>query len=156
MNFKTNKGAIAFLVVSFIFGGFFVYTVTQRTLTGLESVLLQLFILASGLIGSFIFGKQSAEKAAKEMIKPHARSAFRRLISLYRGLSRIATVIANNSSSDSETEFTIAKIEEIVISQISTADDALKDWEDVVPEDVKELKKDFLKENHQAQIEEIN
>jgi hypothetical protein len=156
MSFKKNKGAITLLGVSLLVSAFFIYTVTQRTLTGLEGILFQLFIFASGLLGSFLFGKQSAKIAAQEIIKPHARSAFRRLISLYRGLSRIATVIVNNSSSKSETDVTIAKIEEIVISQISTADDALKDWEDVVPEDVEEIKKDFLKENHQSKINEIN
>jgi hypothetical protein len=142
--------------MSIIVGAIFIYAVTQRTLTGLEGILFQLFIFASGLIGSFLFGKQSAQKAAKEIIKPHARSAFRRLISLYRGLSRIATVIVNSSSTEADKKVTVAKIEEIVISQIATADDALKDWEDVVPEDVEEIKKDFLKENHQAKIDEIN
>tara|TARA_R110002096_G_scaffold326134_5_gene520080 strand:- start:17626 stop:18087 length:462 start_codon:yes stop_codon:yes gene_type:complete len=149
ISFTKNKAAISLVTVSVLVGALFINTVTQRVLTGLEGLLFQLFIFASGLIGSFLFGKQSAEKAAKEIIKPHARSAFRRLISLYRGLSRIATVIVDNSS----TENTIAKIEEIVISQISTADDALKDWEDVVPEDVEEIKKDFLKENNQAKID---
>ena len=34
----------------------------------------------------------------------------------------------------------VARLDEIAIAQISTADDALADWEDIVPEDVKELR----------------
>jgi len=32
------------------------------------------------------------------------------------------------------------RLEDVVTSQILTADDALEDWSDVVPEDVKELR----------------
>ena len=34
----------------------------------------------------------------------------------------------------------VARLGEIAIEQISTADNALSDWEDIVPEDVKELR----------------
>lgn len=54
-----------------------VYITTTRTLTPVESILWQVFVLTAGLAGSFIFGRQSAKEAAREMIKPHARSAFR-------------------------------------------------------------------------------
>lgn len=77
------------------------YTATQRTLSGLESALWQIFVFSGGLAGSFIFGRQSAREAAREMIKPHARSAFRRLLSLYQSLSRAATTIESAQISDS-------------------------------------------------------
>ena len=118
----------------------FAYVATSRTLTGLESVLLQSFSLLAGLGGSFIFGRHSARAAAREIIKPHARSAFRRLRSLYQSLYRVATTIESSQSVESpEYPVVIAKIEAIVIEQIAMADDALEDWRDVVPEDVKEL-----------------
>ena len=128
------------IAISVIVAGLFAYVATSRTLTGLESVLLQSFSLLAGLGGSFIFGRHSARAAAREIIKPHARSAFRRLRSLYQSLSRVVTTIESSQSVESpEYPVVIAKIEAIVIEQIATADDALEDWRDIVPEDVKEL-----------------
>ncbi len=119
-----------------------VYITTTRTLTPVESILWQILVFAFGLAGSFIFGRQSAKEAAKEMIKPHARSAFRRLVSLYESLSRASTAIqlTENSESSEDIRVTIAKLDAIVTEQLNTADDALEDWRDIVPEDVEELK----------------
>ena len=113
-----------------------------RDLSGLESVLLQIILLAIGSSISFFIGHRSAREAAEEIIKPHARSAFRRLISLYNGLSQAATVIESSQSSKSDEDYQVAlaRLEEIVTEQLTTADDALDDWNDVVPEDVAELK----------------
>ena len=128
------------IAISVIVAGLFAYVATSRTLTGLESVFLQFFSLLAGLGGSFIFGRHSARAAAREIIKPHARSAFRRLRSLYQSLYRVATTIESSQSVESpEYPVVIAKIEAIVIEQIAMADDALEDWRDIVPEDVKEL-----------------
>ncbi len=128
------------IIVAFIVTGFSIYIATQRTLTSLENTLLQAFSLISGLVGSFYFGKQSAADAAKQILKPHARSAFRRLISLFESLSRVAVEIANSKENQSET-ITIAKMEAIVVEQLATADDALEDWRDIVPEEVDELRR---------------
>ena len=119
-----------------------VYTTTTRILTAVESTIWQVFILTVGLAGSFIFGRQSAKQAAREIIKPHARSAFRRLVSLYESLSRASTEIQSldNSESPEDYRVTIGKLDAIVTEQLSTADDALEDWRDIVPEDVEELK----------------
>lgn len=137
--------AITLLIISVLVAIFFVYTATSRILTPLEGVILQLFTLLAGLGGSFIFGHQSAREAAREIIKPHARSAFRRLLSLYQSLSRVADVIesSQNSESPEENQVTLAKLEAIVVEQLSSADDAIEDWRDIVPEDVKELDQRF-------------
>ena len=78
----------------------------------------------------------------REIIKPHARKAFRRLVSLYRSLSRAANAIesAQDSESPENHRLTLAKLNAIVTEQLDTADDALEDWNDIVPEDVEELK----------------
>ena len=117
------------------------YTATQRTLSGLESMLWQIFVFAGGLAGSFIFGRPSAREAAREMIKPHARSAFRRLLSLYQSLRRAANAIesAQQADSDEDHKVAFAKLEIIVIEQLAATDDALEEWIDIVPEDVREL-----------------
>lgn len=126
------------IVVTIVISVVFVYIATQRTLTALEGILLQAFALITGLLGSFLFGKQSAKDAASEIIKPHARSAFRRLMSLYESLSRVATEIEDSGKSD---EMKLARLDAIVIEQLSTADDALDDWQDIVPEEVAEIRK---------------
>lgn len=120
--------------------GFSAYIATQRTLTSLEGTLLQSFALIVGLVGSFIFGRRSATDAAKEIIKPHARSAFRRLMSLYESLSRVANEVAASQCDGGNSEVALARLEAIVIEQLATADDALEDWSDIVPEDVVELR----------------
>lgn len=114
-----------------------------RSLTGIESVLLQVFSLGIGLLGSFILGRESAREAAKDLVKPHARSAFRRLLSLYRSLSRLAVAIQNArpvNNADPIHPSVLDRLESLVIEQIATADDALEDWRDIVPEDVEELR----------------
>ncbi len=122
-----------------------VYTTTTRTLTVVESTIWQVFVLTAGLAGSFILGQQSAKEAAREIIKPHARSAFRRLVSLYESLSQASTEIqlTENSESTDDIRVVIAKLDAIVTEQLTAADDALEDWRDIVPEDVEELKQNL-------------
>jgi hypothetical protein len=129
------------ILVAFLLSGFTVYISNQRTLSSLEGVLLQLFILVSGLIGSFFIGKRFARDTAREIIKPHARSAFRRLLSLYTSLNRVLVEIqsSKNSVSVGGNEIALQRLEAIVTMQIGTADDALEDWRDIIPEDVEEL-----------------
>lgn len=134
----------ALVAVSVVFALVFGIVAVQRPLTALENVLLQIFTLAVGLVASFVWGRQSAKSAAQEMIKPHARSAFRRLLSLYGSLSRLAAAISNsrpNPEAVSIPYSVLDKLEAIVVEQIKTADDALEDWTDLVPEDVAEVRK---------------
>ena len=123
---------------------FLSYEASRRDFSQLDSVLLQLFSLFIGVTASFYFGRQSAKSAAKEIIKPHARSAFRRLLSLYKSLSRLAAVIEvsrRNKGISSEGISVLDRLQATVIEQIATADDALEDWRDIVPEDVEELQR---------------
>ena len=126
-----------------------VYIAATRDLSGLESVLLQIILLAIGSGISFFAGHRSAREAAEAIIKPHARSAFRRLLSLYRSLSRAANAIESSQSSESDGDYQVvlARLEEIVAYQLMTADDALEDWNDIVPEDVKELEQKLRPDN---------
>ena len=123
---------------------FFIIIAAERTLTQLENVLLQIIILALGLLGSFLFGQISAKNIAKDIIKPHARSAFRRLLSLFNSLSRLATTIEYAKSTDiisqKENAAILDKLSAIVTEQIATADDALEDWKDIVPEEVEQIR----------------
>jgi len=133
------------VLMALLVAGFFAYITTQRTLTNLESILFQVFVLIASLVGSFLLGRQSAEDAAREIIKPHARSAFRRLSSLYESLSRVGIEIGKSrdsggsNSGEIACKITLARLEAIIVEQLATADDALEDWRDIVPEDVAEL-----------------
>lgn len=120
----------------------FASVATTRSLTGLESVFLQIFSALIGFIGTFMIGRQSAKAMAKELIKPHARSAFRRLVSQYQSLYRMLTIIHESQISESKDECgaAMARLNEIGLTQINIADDALADWEDIIPEDVKDLR----------------
>ena len=135
--------APTFLICMSVVGfSVFAYVATERPLTDLESVFLQTFSVLTGFIGTFLIGRQSARNAAAELIKPHARSAFRRLLSQYQSLHRMATTIDSSKSFKTPDQYkqALARLEEIAISQISTADDALADWEDIVPKDIEELR----------------
>ena len=117
------------------------YTATQRTLTGLESILWQIFVFAAGLAGSFIFGRQSARETAREILKPHARNAARYLISLYKSVTRAAAVIVPSRNFESHENYHVIRAYLIGIfgEQMATADDALENWSDLLGEELEDL-----------------
>ena len=55
----------------------------------------------------------------------------------------MSTITAStlNSNKTSQYKEALVKVHEIAITQIGTADDAMADWEDIVPEDIKELRR---------------
>ncbi len=148
---KIAPGIVPAVIVLGALGlvSFFVYLTLTRTLTKLEIVLLQFIFLAIGFGVSFWVRQKSVEKAVKEAIKPHARSAFRRLTSLYDSLLRASTVLRTLNASPSPDDYRIifSKLDAIVTEQLNTTDDALEDWRDIVPEDVDELKQKLQSNN---------
>ena len=139
----TEYAAPGLLIVMSVAGFVaFAYVATTRQLTDLESVFLQVLAVSTGFTGTFMVGRLSATNVAREIIKPHARSAFRRLLSQYESLHRMATIIdsSHDSNMPDQGQQVLARLGEIATSQISIADDALADWEDIVPEDVRELR----------------
>ena len=77
-----------------------------------------------------------------EVIRPHARSSFRRVVSLLQGLSAIANTLEESRNFDSIEKYHVAmaRLEGLVSSQLIAADDALEDWRDIVPEEVSDLR----------------
>ena len=120
----------------------FAYTATERALTEIEAIVFQILALLAGIGGSYIFGRRTSKESIRETIEPHARSAFRRLISLYRSISRVAQIIESEEPPRDDAS-KIDIIRAIVVEQIATADDALADWQDVVPEAVEEMRKEM-------------
>ncbi|WP_152986982.1 hypothetical protein [Bordetella bronchiseptica] len=118
----------------------FIVVAAYRELSALENTLLQVFSLGVGLIGSYILGQESARDAGREMMKPHAKSAFRRLLSLTQSLSRLAQTMAEirpRNEASSQAAVLLDRLEGIVVEQIAQAADALEDWKDVLPDEFK-------------------
>ena len=61
-----------------------------RQLSQLEIVLLQVVTLATGLLGSYRFGRNVAQHAAYDVIRPHACSALRSILTLHDSLYRLS------------------------------------------------------------------
>lgn len=139
MNKSAAWGLIAAAIaVSMVF----IVISADRNLSTLENTLLQIFSVALGLVGSYVLGQASAREAARDMMKPHARSAFRRLVSLTQSLSRLATNLDQlrpTMQHNAEASVLIDRVGYIVIEQIAIATDALEDWRDVIPEDLQAL-----------------
>lgn len=131
------------VVVSIIF----IIVATIRDLSALENTLLQVFSLGLGLVGSYILGQESARNAGREMMKPHAKSAFRRLLSLTQSLSRLAQTMESIRPRQEESPHIPAildRLEGIVVEQIAQAADALEDWRDVLPDEFQAMKENPL------------
>ena len=136
MKYVEKIAPAVFIFISIALMFLFGFTAIERPLTEMEAIVLQILSLFAAFVGSYIIGRRASKDSMNEMIKPHARSAFRRLISLYNSLSRVLGIIEGKVD-DAEK---IGIIRAIVIEQIATANDALDDWRDVVPESVEELK----------------
>jgi len=112
-------------------------------LTELENVLFQVITMGIGLLGSYVLGDASAKEGAKEIVKPHARSAFRRVVSLYASLGRLLEAMSKSKTCLSDNPEAIAAIERfegLVLEQVFTANDTIEDWGDLLPEELAELK----------------
>lgn len=132
---------MAFVAVAIAMASYFVFVATTRSPTPLEGILLQFLALLAGLAGSFMVGRQAADKAAREIIRPHARSSYRRIRALFQGLSRVSGTIesAKQNKTVGEYQVTLASIEASVAEQLVAADDAMKDWQDMAPDDLEDL-----------------
>lgn len=138
---------LIFIAIAIMF--IFLYISSTRTLNSLENILFQVFIFGLGVQGSYIIGKQSAKKAALEIIKPHAKASFRRVHALFLSLSRLLYAIENAREVEGQqNNAALDMLEAIVIEQVATADDALEDWKDIVPDEVEDVLKRFNNRNN--------
>ncbi len=135
--------AASLIFIALAVSALVVYISTTRALTAVESIIWQVFALTAGLAGSFIFGRQSAREAAKEILKPHARGAARYLVSLYKSISRARSVAAVElpQGFESYQHYSVirAYLTAIFTEQLATADDALENWRDILEEEVEDL-----------------
>lgn len=118
--------AVAMVVVSAI-----------RPLSTLELVLWQVVPLLLGLSGSYWFGRNAARDSARDVIRPHARSAVRSLLGLRDSLRALSHRIEDYR--DEEADYRLDVIQAIVEEQMPVSDSAIEDWRDITPEDVAEI-----------------
>ena len=128
---------------------------SRRPLTSLEATLLQIVILGTGLSASYLFSQRAARVAAEQLVKPHARSAFRRVKTLYSGLFYLKGLIDQHREPNAKTATQVVEvIEAVVDQQVNTVADALEDWRDIVPEEVANLERQ-LGEHVRVELEDL-
>ncbi len=110
-----------------------------RDPTTFEVLLFQLGILVTGLLGSYIFGRDSAVAMARDLVRPHARSAFRRVTALYESLFRLSNRIEELKGGESDHQLDL--VQALVNEQIRTGRDAMEDWRDIIPEEVEQVER---------------
>ena len=123
-------GAIALAVVM-------VNVSAERELSTLELILWQVVSLLLGLSGSYWFGRNAARDSARDVIRPHARSALRTIISLWASLHRLSARIEEFRASGNDHRLDI--IQAIIAEMIPNGFSAIEDWRDIVPEDVDDV-----------------
>ena len=151
--FWTRYGyALAVIVVGAVILGFDVWVTGRKGATTLEIALCQFILFAIGLGVSFWFGSKSAAEGAKDVVRPHGRSAIRRLASLARFTQRIrriqegqgsrleSTAADNNQMVGIETtRANIEIIDSLLEEQVLLVAEAIEDWRDVLPAELQRL-----------------
>jgi hypothetical protein len=145
---------VSLAAIAIIVSALAIVTAVVRRLTILELTLFQVISLSLGLAGSYVFGKYSAHEAARDVIRPHARSAFRRVLSLYAALQRYAVAVEERGAILTQISWdyggsvpmqhidaALALLSAQVIEQIGTAGDAMEDWRDLVPDEVERIER---------------
>ena len=110
---------------------------SMRDLSQLETILFQVVTLATGLLASYRFGRNAARDAAYEVIRPHARSALRRILSLRDSLFRLSDRI--EEFKEEGPDYRLDVIQAIIVEQIPLGGSAVEDWRDIIEDDVEEV-----------------
>ena len=126
-----------------------------RPLTSVEAVFIQLVILGTGLSASYLFSQKSAKVTAEQLVKPHARSAFRRVKSLYSGLFYMKRLIDLHRGGNPEVASQVVEVIEAVLDQqVNAVADAMEDWRDLDPEEVERLERQIGK-HEEVELEDL-
>jgi len=93
-----------------------------RSLSSLEQLLFQVLILVASLLGAYLFGLYASRKSKEWALRQYARAAFRRVLTLYRSLSRLAELLARENAEDTEgmAATTLASLRATVVEQLGT------------------------------------
>lgn len=108
-----------------------------RPLSQLEAVLFQVLTLVTGLLGSYRFGRNAAREGAFEIIRPHARSALRSILTLHTSLYGLSLRIEEMKTDEPDSRLDL--IQAVIEEQIPLGASAVEDWKDVAPSEVDEV-----------------
>ena len=125
------------IISIFVIGSYWYTAFTGSKFSVLESFLWQLFGIVCGVVSSALFSRE----ISRGVDKKHARSAFRRLLSLAKQIRLAEHFIEFSQSVKSIDDYKLilARLEGTVSGQISMVDDALEDWKDIVPEEIEKI-----------------
>jgi hypothetical protein len=122
---------------------------TRRNATGLEVGLYNFITLVVSIGVSYRVGNQSAKAGAEDVVRPHGTKAVRRLRNLAGGLQDLgASVQQFRRQAKLERdprgfarffEMMCDSLDLQVRTQIRTVADAMEDWRDVVPDEVRRI-----------------
>lgn len=85
-----------------------------------------------------------------DIVRPHAKSAFRRVVSLYESLRRLLYTMEKLKTSldgNHQAIEAIERFQDLVTEQLSTSGDTIEDWSDLVPDEVAKLKERATRES---------
>jgi len=163
----TTIGGVLLVAAALIVAAYVVKTSGEHALTQREQVLFQVIMLGAGLFGTFVVGRESAKSAARDVIRPSARSAFRRVWALYKGLARLRGSVAerkdfldsvanldDGSVAMSHVNSQLSVLLAQIVEQVNTADDAMKDWRDLVPDEVDALEREAAERANEREAAE--
>ncbi len=151
----------ALVAASIVLAVLVVVVDSQKSPDRLAAALLQGMAILFGTIGSYVFGRVSARESARDLVKQPARSAFRRVRTLYEALGRQRLSISAHllrleslrvATDPQFIDFehvraSLTSLDTMVVEQLSTADDALEDWRDLAPDEVADIQRQAREES---------
>lgn len=131
-----------------------IFVTSRKSTTNGESALWTFILFAIGLGATYYFGRKSVSEAAADVVRPQARSAGRRIITLGKGIGffraamKVQHSAARNVAAENDGKVPIesvdlayATLELQMQQQVLMVIDALEDWREFDPEIVNELRK---------------
>lgn len=135
----------------------FVVQASRRPPDAFEVAVFQIVTLVLSFSGALILGGVTSEAEATRRVRQQAKPAFRRLVSILTGLGHIAEatdaarVFLTVKSADNDgrvevghVEYALDQVAARVKAELEVAPFAIDDWEDLAPDEVRELKKEAV------------
>lgn len=129
------------ILLIFTVSGFVVImlvTSIVRDLTTFEMLLIQILMLGAGVASSALMGRA---QAARDVIRPHARSALRQLLVLGDSLHRLSGRIEGFRASGDDPR--LDYIQTVIDEQMLMGRRAVENWRDIVQDEVDEVYKEW-------------
>ena len=146
------RGAVMAFLIALL--ALTIFVTSRKDTTNMESGLWTFILFAIGLGATYYFGRKSVKEAAADVVRPHAKSAGRRIITLGKGIGLFRAAMheqhlaAKSTAAKNDGQVPIASIDlayatlELQLEQQELiVIDALEDWREFDPDIENELKK---------------